>query len=307
MSHQKEGILITNSTTSFANHLRAGQSGFLPFGGKTMYSMHADPKSLWTADMVRDGNPDGLEIMCNKKGRVEEKPVVLTPGRTGTRGQVERANVFDVLVTDEAKEKIYKLLEMTPPQSSLGILCIGNPGLRQRVLHRTKKTVGVMVPGESAQYEEVIDKLDRLIVGTSSNPSGLPRSRGSGAHRLEALLVDFGNDPELCVLLARGREPRGGSSSMFEISADGTQATILRTGNLSLEAMEDMCHKVGINKIDDSQIKEIKPYDMTGFPGGETFAWGIFQYYRFLTQLKGDVNVPMWLVEQLRRRVKEQN
>jgi len=304
MSNSREGIRVTNNVNTLADHLRAGQSGFLPFGDLTMYSMHGIARTLRKADIVEGEMPDGLEVMCLKKGRLLEKPCVLTPSRTRTRELVGRADVFDASVTDETREKIFRLLDMTPDKSSLGILCTGDPGLRERVWHQTKKTVGVMVPGESAQYEEVINALDQLIVGTSSNPSGLKRSRGSGAHRLEALLVDFGHDSELCVLLARGKEPRGGSSSMFELSADGTQATIIRTGNLSVEAMKDMCHQVGIEKIDDSQIKEIKPYDMSGFPGGETFAWGIFQYYKLLIKLKGDVNVPMWLVEQLRRRVK---
>lgn len=297
MSHPVEGIRITNRVDTFADHLRSGQSGFLPFGDETMYSWHAIPVSL-----LYDGK-DGLFVMFGKKNRPREKPCVLTPNRERARELVGREDIFDPSVTDIAKERIFRLFAITPVQSSLGILCTGKRELRSEILHQTKKTVGIMIPGVSSQYDEVVNKIDKLFTGTSSNPSGLPRSRGSGADKLIALLVDFGHDPDLCVLLARGREPSGGSSSMLELSADGNKATIIRTGNLSLGTMVEMCHNVGINEIETTQIKQILPYDRSGFPGGNTFAWGIFQYYRLLTKLKGDVRAPLWSVEQLRNRV----
>lgn len=300
MSNIREGIRITNSVSSFADHLQAGQSGFLPFGDK-MYSWHGIPKTLWKVN----AEEDGLTVMFDLKKRPPDKPCVLTPSRERASELIERENIFDPSVTNRARTRMLELFQLTPAQSSLGILCKGNQNLRSEVLHATKGTVGVMIPGKSDRYRRVIDELDMLIAGTSSNPSKLLRSRGSGAHRLEALIVDFGDKSQLCVLLPRElREPRGGSSSILELSSDGTQATIIRTGNLSLDVMKTMCAQVGIDNIDVSQIKEILPYDMSGFPGGETFAWAIFQYYSFLTRLKGDVRAPLWLVEQLRRRMR---
>jgi hypothetical protein len=225
--------------------------------------------------------PEAMEAMAQLKGRAKNKPFVRATYGQNAAALLACSGIAKT-VSAAALCRAEQMLNHVSADRPIAVLLTADTeaGLPARLLGsltmhgQQRPTVGFIVSGPDSDYSAIIRGMNPptgVVVGTSANVGGDPRSGGSGHHRISGVVRDFGTLSDMCMFIpARWREGQGPSATTFYIADDGLVAYLIRIGSTSRAEITQILHEIGIEEVRDIDggAQAIKPYDYRSVRGG---------------------------------------